>query len=59
MQTAYHSVKKTGLYSLVLKEWRKKAMADKTWDSFKAIFAEEYHDLVEETKAATGDAGFH
>ena len=34
-------------------------IADKTWARFKNIFAEEYHDLVEETKFVTGDAGFH
>ena len=26
---------------------------------FKQVFTEEYHDLVEETKVASGDAGFH
>ena len=49
MHIAYHAINKTGLYSLALKEWRKKAMADKTWDIFKQVFTEEYHDLVEET----------
>ena len=34
-------------------------MAEKTWASFKIIFAEEYNDLVEETKVTTGYAGFH
>ena len=59
VQTAYHAFKKTGLYSLELKEWLKKAMADKMWDRFKIIFAEKCHDLVEDTKVATGDAVFH
>ena len=36
----YHAVNKTGIYSFALKEWRKKAMADKTWTSFKTIFVE-------------------
>ena len=47
VQTSYHTINKTGLYSLALKEWRKKAMADKTWARFKYIFTEEHHDLVE------------
>ena len=47
VQTAYHSVNKTGLCSLTLKEWHKKAAADNTWASFKQVFAEEYHELVE------------
>ena len=34
-------------------------MAGKIWVSFKMIFAEEYHDLVEETKVTTGKTGFH
>ena len=59
VQTAYHAVNKIGLYYLALKEWRKKAMAENTWAGFKIIFAEEYHDLVEETKVTKGDAGFN
>ena len=58
LQTAYHAVNKTGIYSLTLKEWSKKAMADKTCARFKTIFAEEYDDLVEEIKITTRDAGF-
>ena len=34
-------------------------MAGKIWVSFKMIFAEEYHDLVEETKVTTGKTVFH
>ena len=56
VHTDYHAVNNTGLYSLLLKEWRKKVTADKTWVSFKQVFAEEYHDLVEETKVTSGDA---
>ena len=59
VQTEYHAVNKTGLYYLSLKEWRKKATADKTWASFKQVFAEEYHNLVDETKVTNGNAGFH
>ena len=59
VQTAYHAVNKTGLYSLALKYWHKKATADKTWASLKQVFAEEYHDLVEVTKVTNRDAGFH
>ena len=59
VQTEYHAVNKTGLYYLALKERNKKAMADKTWDSFKNLFVEEYHDLVEDNKVNTGDSIFH
>ena len=57
--TAYRTINKKGLYSLALKEWHKKAMANKMWASLKTIFAEGYHDLVEETKVTKWDAGFH
>ena len=40
-------------------EWRKKAATDKAWASFKQVLAEEYHDLVEETKVTNRDSGFH
>ena len=30
----------------------------RNWASFKQVFAEEYHKLVEETKVTRGDAGF-
>ena len=59
MQTEYHAVNKTGLYSLALKECLKKATADKTWASFKQFFVEEYHYLVEENKVINRDADFH
>ena len=42
-----------------MKEWQKKATPDKTLARFKQVFAEEYHDIMEETKANNGDAGFH
>ena len=29
------------------------------WKNFKQVFAEEYHDLVEEKKVTSGGAGFH
>ena len=59
LQTAYHAFNKTELYSLTLKECHKKVMADKTWSSFLKVSAEEYHDLVEETKVNSRVAGFH
>ena len=58
VQTEYHAVNKTGLYSLALKEWCKKVIVYRNWASFKQVFAEEYHKLVEETKVTRGDAGF-
>ena len=59
MHTEYHAVNKTGLYSLALKEWHKKATADKTCASVKQLFVEEYHYLVEENKVINRDADFH
>ena len=59
VQTAYHAVNKTGIYSLSLKEWRKKSEAYQTWAIFKQVLAKDYHDLLEETKVASGEAGFH
>ena len=59
VQTSYHYVNKTGIYSLALKDWRKKRLADQTWTIFKQVFAEEYHNLLEETKVASEDSGFN
>ena len=58
-QSAYHAVKKTGLYSLDIKEWRKKATTDQTWTNSNQVFAEYYHNLVKETKVTSGYSGFH
>ena len=57
--TVYYAVNKTGLHSIALKELRKKATAEKAWASFKHVFAEEYHGMLEETKVTNGGAGFH
>ena len=54
-QTEYHAVNKTGLYTLALKEWQKKAATDQTCLIFKQVFAEEYHNLVEETEFTSED----
>ena len=59
MQSAYHIINKTGIYSLALKERQKKLTTDQTWMIFKQVFAEEYYDRVKETKVASGDASFH
>ena len=34
-------------------------MVDKKWASFKQVFTEEYHGLVDETKVTNRDTGFH
>ena len=34
-------------------------MADQMWSNFKTIFAEEYYDLLEETRVKIWDACFH
>ena len=54
----YNAVNKTGLYYLTLKEWKKKATSEKTWASFKQVFTEEYHKMVEETKFTNMDTDF-
>ena len=36
VQTAYHAVNKTGIYSIELKEWCKKVMSKNKWDRFNA-----------------------
>ena len=59
VQAEYHAVNKTGLYSLALKEWQKKVTTNHMWKTFRQAFAEEYQNLVEETKVASGYAGFH
>ena len=59
VQTSYYAVNKTGLYYLALKECHKKRPDNQTWNIFKQVFADEYHDLVEETKVTSGVAGFH
>ena len=59
VQTEYHAINMTGSYYLELKEWREKVTADKKWESFKKVFTEEYHNLVEETKVTNEDSGFH
>ena len=42
-----------------MKEWRKKRMAEKTWVTFLKVLLGKYHNLVEETKVITREAGFH
>ena len=32
---------------------------ERTWASFKQVFVDEYHELVEKTKVTSKDAGFH
>ena len=59
LRMEYHAVNKKGLYSLELKEWRKKTTAYKNWASFKQVFVEEYHNLEEKTKVNSGDEIFH
>ena len=37
----------------------KKFATEQMWTVFKQVFAEEYHNLVEETKVTSEDAGFN
>jgi hypothetical protein len=59
LQTAYHAVSATGFYNDACKEWRKKAPLAKTWATFKAFFATEYHDLKEQQKVNVQGNKFH
>jgi cell division septum initiation protein DivIVA len=59
LQTAYHAISTSGFYNDACKEWRKKAVVDKTWTNFKTFFAAEYHDLKEQQKVNTSQTNFH
>ena len=37
----------------------KNVSTEQTWTNFKQVFAEEYHELVEETKVTSGDDRFY
>ena len=59
MQTAYHAVSTSGVYTDACKEWRKKQTTDKTWATFKTFFAAEYHDHKEQQKVNHTNNNFH
>ncbi len=59
LQTTYHAVSTSGVYTDACKEWRKKATADKTWATFKRFFAAEYHDIREQHKVIASNNNFH
>jgi hypothetical protein len=59
LQTAYHAVSSTGSYIEPCKRWRGRNAADRTWPAFKTFFADEYHDLREQQRINTTQAGFH
>ena len=41
-------IQKTGVFNKECHQWRKKEVANKTWDNFKRFFKEEYDDNKEE-----------
>ena len=59
LQTAYYAITTTGLYTDACKEWRRKPEDQKTWENFKRFFAEEYHDLKEQQRTTSMQAGYH
>ena len=42
---AFTSVEDAGIYYDGVKEWRRKDMADKTWEAFKTFFAREFREI--------------
>jgi hypothetical protein len=59
VQTAYHTVSKSGLYNNACKEWRRRPIANHTWPQFKTFFANEYNDLKEQQKLNNNQNNFH
>ena len=59
LPTAYYAITTTGLYTDACKEWRKKPEEQKTWENFKRFFVKEYHDLKEQQRTTTLQAGYH
>ena len=45
MSIAFTIVENDGIYYDVVKEWRQKDMADKTWEDFKAFFSREFREI--------------
>ena len=52
--TAYQLVFNTGVFGLDCKEWRKKALIDKTWANFIIFFTERHMDWREEQMQTVG-----
>jgi hypothetical protein len=59
VKTAYHAVSQSGIYNDACREWRRKALVDRTWTHFKAFFATEYNELKEQQKLNTNQNNFH
>ena len=59
LQTAYHALSASGLYTEACSKWRKRTASTKTWTAFKATFASEYHDLKEQQHFNASTLGYH
>jgi hypothetical protein len=58
LNAAYHLVNQTGFYHDAIRDWKKKADADKTWANFKTHFLQAQEDLNEEPTTAN-QAGYY
>ena len=56
LNVAYQVLFASGVYADGCKEWRKKALADKTWANLKTHFSNEYQDLKENQVTTTSAA---
>ena len=59
LQTAYHAMHASGLYTDACSKWRKRNENTKTWIAFKTTFASEYHDLKEQQHFNASSMGYH
>ena len=55
---AFTLVEKSSLYYDGTKQWRRKPAIEKTWDNFKAFFAQDFHEVrvIPRTAQAAGYA---
>ena len=51
----YDAVLKMEVFSKSLKEWRRKAAADKTWTNFKKYMTDEYNVYLEDESVEDGN----
>jgi len=59
LQTAYHAISTSGIYTNACKEWCKIAIINKTRANFKQFFAAKYHDIKEQQKVNSSHSNFH
>ena len=59
INNAYNTILATNLYTEPKKMRHKNLSSDNTWDGFKNLFAEEYHDLRKQQRINGNQKGFH